>query len=147
MYGDSQLIRRRVDQLRAQGEDVRALAEQLVSRTDALAWTGRAAAGMRERATERARGLRGIADRHASAATALETHRSRVDAAKEQIVTIERRAARLVEEARGRTTALAEASESDGIRREPDPRDARLLAFVPPPPGHKNWLTVDLPEL
>ena len=30
---------------------------------------------------------------------------------------------------------------------EPDDADAALLAFDPPPAGHKDWLTVDLPGL
>ena len=35
----------------------------------------------------------------------------------------------------------------DGVRRTPTEADRALLAFVPPPPGHKDWLTVDLPGL
>jgi hypothetical protein len=35
----------------------------------------------------------------------------------------------------------------DGVRRTPTEADRALLAFVPPPPGHKDWLAVDLPGL
>ncbi|GAA3830612.1 putative T7SS-secreted protein [Nocardioides panacisoli] len=119
MYGDSDVIRKRVDQLRDQAADVRALADQLVARTEALGWTGRAADAMQVRVADRATHLWGAADRHDRGADALDRHAAAVDEAKEQISEAERRAASAGAEAR------------DG--------------FVPPAPGHKDWLSAELP--
>ena len=41
MYGDTLVMRKRAAQLREQGEDIRAMAEQLVTRSDEVAWSGR----------------------------------------------------------------------------------------------------------
>ena len=119
VYGDTDLVRRRVDQLRDQAVDVRALADQLVARTEALGWTGRAAAAMQVRVGERASHLRRAADRHDRGADALDRHAGAVDQTKEQIADVERRAASA----------------------------ATPSGFVPPAPGHKDWLTVELPGL
>ena len=54
MYGDTLVMRRRAAQLREQGEDIRTMAEQLVTRSDEVVWTGRAADAMRNRVRERA---------------------------------------------------------------------------------------------
>ena len=54
------------------------------------------------------------------------------------------KATTLVEDARSRA---AEAVGPDGTPARPDDADAPLLAFDPPPAGHKDWLTVDLPGL
>ena len=121
MYGDSDLVRRRGDQLRDQGADVRSLADQLVARTEALGWTGRAAEAMHARVADRATHLRAAADRHESAADALDRHAAAVDDTKERIASVEQRAAALM---------------ADG--------DA-LAGFVPPAPGHRDWLDVELP--
>jgi hypothetical protein len=121
VYGDSDVIRKRADQLRDQGVDVRALADQLVATTEALGWTGRAATAMHERVTERATHLRAAAARHSSAADALDRHAREVDENADQIADIEQR-----------FTALAEAGQVPA-------------GFAAPPPGHKDWLTVDLP--
>jgi methyl-accepting chemotaxis protein len=147
VYGDPQLLRRRVRDLREQGEDIRALALSLVARTEQLAWTGRAATALTARVTERAERLHATAGRHDTAADALAVHGEHVHDAQDRIAAIEERFDRLVEAARGRVEALAEASAVDGLRREPDPADDRLLAFTPPPPGHRAWLDVDLPGL
>lgn len=122
MYGDSDQIRRRGSQLRDQGADVRSLADQLVARTEALAWTGRAADAMRERIAERANHLRTAAEAHVGAADLLDKHAAEVDRVKEEIAAIEARAQRLIE-------------------------DGQLSSFVPPAPGHRDWLTVELPGL
>ena len=122
MYGDSDVMRRRAAQLREQGVDLRALADQLVARTEALGWTGRAADAMRERVRERATQVREAAARHDTAADSLERHLLEVEHLKDAIAGIERRA-RL---------------------READ-ADEPPAAFVPPPPGHKDWLTTPLP--
>ena len=58
MYGETDVVRRHAARLREQGEDIRALADQLVSRSETLHWSGRAADAMRERVRERAARLR-----------------------------------------------------------------------------------------
>src|SRR5688500_12159789 len=72
MYGDTAVIRRRVSQLREQGTDIRALADQLVGQAEQVTWRGRAADAMRERVRDRAAQLRDCAGRHEGAADALE---------------------------------------------------------------------------
>jgi chromosome segregation ATPase len=119
MYGDTEVIRRRTDQLRQQGTDLRALADHLVARTEALGWAGRAAESLRERIRDRATLLREVAERHDTAAGSLERHRVEVEVLQEQIAATERQAERL-----------------------PD-----RSAFDAPPPGHRDWLTVELPDI
>lgn len=149
MYGDSEVIRRRADRLREQGVEVRALADQLVARTEALPWSGRAAATMRERVADRAAHLRAAADRHEAAADALLRHVHDVDALKDDIAEVEQRAAILIADARARLTRVVADNEADlaGPRRRPDPDDEVLAGFVPPAAGHKDWLAVELPGL
>ena len=155
MYGDSELVRRHVDRLREQAVDVRSLADQLVARTEALGWSGRAATALRERVLERTSHLRVAAARHESAAETLSRHVDAVDAVRADIAEVERRAAALVADARARLGRVAkaagddEAAEADGpgVRISPDPDDEVLAGFVPPAPGHRDWLTVDLPGL
>ncbi|QSR28305.1 hypothetical protein CFH99_22025 [Nocardioides aromaticivorans] len=148
MYGDTELIRRRVSALRDQGADVRALADELVARVDGLGWSGRAAEAMRERVTERARHLRIAADRHVSAADALADHAEAVDTTAEEIAAIQARVSAKVADAQARIDAIAARNErSDGPQITPDPHDEALAAFVAPPPGHRDWLSVDLPGL
>ena len=121
MYGDTEVMRRRAAELREQGVDLRTLADRLVARTSAVGWTGRAAAALDERIRVRANHLRDVARRHDDAAEALDAHLREVDRLKEVIAAIERR---------------ARALRADG----------RLLpAFTPPPPGHRDWLAVELP--
>lgn len=145
MYGDTGLMRRRAAQVREQGEDIRVRADQLVAQMDAIAWTGRAAEAMRERIRERAAHLRDVAARHETAADSLERHLREVEALKEQIAATQRRAEGLVAEARGRVARVAGSDDPAGVRREPTDADLRLAAFTPPPPGHKDWLDVELP--
>lgn len=137
MYGDTAAARKRVAQLREQSGDIRALAARLVSQAEAVPWHGKAADAMRERIQERAGHLRAAAGDHDTAADSLATHLSEVDGLKEAIDTRSHKASTLVEDARTR------ASESDA----PEDTDAALLVFDPPPAGHKDWLTVDLPGL
>jgi hypothetical protein len=118
MYGDTDVMRRRVAELREQGVDIRTLADQLVARTESVGWTGRAADALAVRIRDRAAHLRDVAARHDSAADSLEAHLLEVDRLKEAIAETERRAARLSE---------------DGAE------------FAAPPPGHRDWLAVDLP--
>lgn len=120
MYGDTDLMRKRAAELREQGVDVRALADQLVARTESAGWTGRAGDALAVRIRDRAAHLRDVAARHDTAAESLEAHLLEVDRLKDAIAQAERRGVRVAE---------------DG------------LAFSPPPPGHKDWLAVDLPGL
>jgi hypothetical protein len=124
VYGDSEVIRRRVRDLREQGEDIRALAGGLVERTEQLPWAGRAAAALTERIAERAERLHATAGHHDTAADALAAHGLHVQDVQDRIAAVEQRFA-----------AEVDASTTD-----------RALPFTPPPPGHKAWLDVDLPE-
>ena len=126
MYGDTLVMRRRAAQLREQGEDIRAMAEQLVTHSDEIAWTGRAADSMRTRVRDRAAHLRDAATAHDTAAASLEKHLGECDRLTESIAGIERRASSLVADGRD---------------------DPALAAFSPPPAGHKDWLDVELPGL
>lgn len=119
MYGDTEVIRRRVDRLREQAGDIRICADQLVARSESVAWHGRAADAMRTRIKDRAVSLRGVAERHETAADALEKHLLEVDRLKEAIAEAEKRA--------------------EALTADDAPTD-----FTPPPPGHKEWLEVEL---
>lgn len=149
MYGDTEVLRRRVDQLREQAVDIRALADQLVGRTEATGWRGRAADSMRVRVTERATHLRRAATQHETAADSLEKHLLEVETQQEAIAAVERRATDLVAEARTRLGDVRRRNEGAeaGLRVEPDPDDVVLDAFEPPPSGHRDWLSVELPGL
>ena len=144
MYGDSAAIRKRVRELQEQAGDLRALADAMVGRAETIHWQGRAARDLRSRMTDRAAGLRRSAEQHEAAADALTRHTAEVDQRKDTIADLERRATSLVDDARARAarvetgdTALVEATDDD----------RRLLAFTPPPTGHKDWLTVTIPGL
>ena len=144
MYGDTAAGRKRVAQLREQGGDIRALAARLVSQAEAVPWHGKAADAMRERIKERAAHLRAAAAHHETAADSLATHLAEVDTLKEAIDQRAHKATALVEDAR---TRAAHAVGPDGAPAEADETDAALLAFDPPPAGHRDWLTVTLPGL
>ena len=148
MYGDTEIIRRRVAALRDQGADISTLADQLVARIERLGWSGRAADAMRERVGERATHLRAAAARHTSAADALAAHAEAVDETAEQITSTEHRVTRLVDDAKARIAQISARNEfGDGLRVDPDPLDETLAAFTPPPHGHRDWLDVELPGL
>ena len=140
MYGDTAAGRKRVAQLREQGGDIRALAARLVSQAEAVPWHGKAADSMRERIRERAGHLRAAAAQHDTAAESLAAHLVEVDRLKEAIDTRSRKATTLVEDARTRTSEAAPGATADDA-------DSAVLAFDPPPAGHRDWLTVDLPGL
>jgi uncharacterized protein YhaN len=144
MYGDTAAGRKRVAQLREQGGDIRALAARLVAQAEAVPWHGKAADAMRERIKERADHLRAAAGHHETAADSLGRHLQEVDTLKEAIDVRAHKAATLVEDARTRTS---EAGSPDDAAGQVDPTDATLLAFDPPPAGHKDWLTITLPGL
>jgi chromosome segregation ATPase len=116
MYGDTGVMRKRVSDLREQGDDIRATADHLVSRTESIEWSGRAGDALRDRVRERATHLRHVATAHDAAADSLERHLLQVDDAKEAIEDAERRARQIASDA------------------EP---------AMPPPSGHKDWLAVE----
>ncbi|MEJ7796756.1 MAG: hypothetical protein WKF50_14470 [Nocardioides sp.] len=150
MYGDTHVMRRRADQMREQGVDIRTLADQLVTQTESIGWAGRAADSMRERIRERATHLRAAAAQHESAADALDRHLQDVDAAKDTISNTERKATSMVADARTRVARIQADNDADadsGVRRVADADDQALAGFTPPPAGHKDWLTVTLPGL
>jgi hypothetical protein len=148
MYGDTPAMRRRVTQLREQGEDIRAMAEKLVRHSDEVDWSGRAADAMRQRVRERASHLREVANAHDTAAASLDRHVGECDRLAESIIGIERRASALAADARTRIARVqATSSDTDGVRPTPTREDQVLAAFSPPPPGHKDWLHVELPGL
>ena len=147
MYGDTVVMRRRAAQLREQGEDIRTMAEQLVTRSDEVVWTGRAGDAMRDRVRERAAHLRDAANAHDVAAASLERHLGECDRLTESIAGIERRAASLVADARTRVARLQSPPDDDAVRPTATREDQALVAFAPPPPGHKDWLDVELPGL
>lgn len=147
MYGDTSVMRRRASQLRDQGADIRATADLLVGRAEQVTWTGRAADAMRERVGDRAARLRDCASHHEGAADALEQHLREVDGTQEAIAQIERRASTLVADARTRVARIDSVDDPDGAQRTASEEDQVLASFSPPPTGHRDWLTVDLPGL
>lgn len=155
MYGDTDVLRHHVDTLREQAVDVRALADHLVSRAEALTWSGRAADSLRQRVAERAAHLRSSAAQHEAAADSLDKHAQEVDGTKETISLIEQRAHALVGEARTRSARAQQVAANRGLDVLPDDAtgasdasdDAAVAAFTPPPRGHRDWLTVELPGL
>ena len=58
MYGDTDVMRKHASRLREQGEEIRAMADQLVAQAEAVAWAGRAGDAMRDRIRDRAADLR-----------------------------------------------------------------------------------------
>lgn len=143
MYGDSAAMRKRVLELQEQARDLRALADGLLGHTDTLRWEGRAARDLRDRVTDRAAGLRSSADQQEAAADALTRHLAEVERRKDAIADIERRTLSLTADARER---VARIDSADPLVQASDD-DRRLLAFSPPPSGHKEWLTVTVPGL
>ena len=143
MYGDTAASRKRVAQLREQSGDIRAAADRLVSQAESVPWRGRAAEAMRSRIKERASQLRVAAGHHETAADSLARHLTEVDTRKDTIESTRRKADSLTHDAASRVAALRSAGD-DG---QPADEDASLVAFIPPPPGHKDWLSVELPGL
>lgn len=138
MYGDTMVMRKRVAQLREQGEDIRSMADKLVSQSEDIAWTGRAADSLRSRVRDRASHLRDAANAHDSAASSLERHLTECDLLAESIDEISRKAESLIADA-GTRVARADTEISDD--------DRALTSFEPPPPGHRDWLSIELPGL
>ena len=124
MYGDTAVIRRLVLRLDEQAADLMREADGLVARSEVCTWSGWAADAMRSRTRDRAAALRRTAGRHHDAADALARHADEVDQVKGLIEAAERRVGRLLGEL------------GDLLDR-----------VVPPPPGHRDWLDLDLPGL
>jgi hypothetical protein len=143
MYGDTVVMRKRAGQLREQGADIRAAAERLVARSEAVPWRGRAADAMRERVKERASHLRAAAHAHDTAAESLERHLAEVDRLKEAVAEAERRIGGQVAEAQHRVHATAyDDTTRDSAAGE---HDHALAGVTLPPSGHADWLTLELP--
>ena len=103
---------------------------------------------MRERVRDRAAHLREVAAAHDTAADSLERHLSEVDVLKDAIAQIRAqgraaRGRRARPASRGSTTPTTPPASTA----PPTPRTSALAAFTPPPSGHKDWLTVNLPGL
>ena len=124
MYGDTEVIRGLARTLREQGEELRGDAAALQARAAATPWEGLAAGAMRLRVRDEVAGLRAAAELVDEAAAALDRHADEVDRLKALIAAIEERVL-------GWLGSLA------GVFHD----------FVPPPSGHRDWLTVDLPGL
>ena len=139
MYGDTVVMRKRAGQLRERGADIRAAAERLVARSEAVPWRGRAADAMRERVKERAGHLRAAAHAHDTAADSLDRHVAEVDRLKESIAEAERRLGGQIVEAQHHVEATSydEPAATD--------HDRALATVTLPLSGHADWLTLELP--
>lgn len=140
MYGDTEAIRGLARTMRGQGHALRDEAQRSRSRAEAVAWEGLAADAMRMRVREQTGALRRTAMLADEAAAALDRHADEVDRLKALIAAVEAKVMRLVDAAKDRLDALLH-------HVMPDPVDELLARFVPPPSGHRDWLTVDLPGL
>ena len=126
MYGDTTTIRRLAAQLRERADEIRTESARLAARADQVPWDGLAADAMRRLAHDRARGLVRTAALHDDAAEALDRHAREVDRVKDLIAAIEHRVRRLLAGTVGGVVGL-------------------LHHFTPPPPGSREWLSVELP--
>jgi hypothetical protein len=143
MYGDTEAIRGLARGLRRLGDDIRWEADTLLARAEAVPWEGLSAEAMRAVARYRVAGLRRTAALHDEAARALDVHADEVDRVKRLIAAIEERVLALVAAARDRIAGQLGGLVGGLV----DPLDDLLDRFVPPPSGHKDWLTVHLPGL
>ncbi len=140
MYGDTEAIRRLARTMRDQAAALRSEAATLQARSEAVPWQGLAADAMRGRVRAQAAALRRTAELSDDAAVALGHHADEVDRLKALIAEIEHHVMALVSAAKDRLAGLVSSV-------LPDPLDELLARFVPPPPGHRDWLRVDLPGL
>ena len=97
------------------------MAEKLVTHSDEVAWTGRAADAMRQRVRDRASRLREVANAHDTAAASLEKHLAECDRLTESIADIERRASSLVADARSRIARVQASGSDDDAAADADP--------------------------
>ena len=143
MYGDTTVIRRLARVLREQGADIRAEADALVGRAEAVPWTGLAADAMRALSRTHAGDLRACANAHEDAADALDRHAREVDHLKDLIAAIERSVVHLVDSIGHGLSSLAHGLAGHVV---PDAVDHWLDHFDAPPHGCKEWLEVQLPR-
>ena len=147
MYGDPDAIRGLARQLRDRADEIRSQAARLSTSATDVPWEGCTADAMRHHLHDQVRALFRTASLHDDAADALDRHAREVQRLQDLIAAIEHRALHLVAAARDRIADLGH-SIIDGITGAvADPRDELLDRFVPPPPGSRDWLTVDLPGL
>jgi hypothetical protein len=139
MYGDTEAIRGLARGLRRLGDEIRWEADLLLSAAEAVPWQGIAADAMRCLARHRVGELRRTAALHDEAASALDDHADAVESVKRLIAAVEDQVRSMVAAARDRIAGLV-----GGLV---DPLDDLLDRFVPPPSGHKDWLTIDLPGI
>jgi hypothetical protein len=145
MYGDTEVIRGLARTMRAQAEDIRREADRLLGSAESVAWSGVAAEAMRMQARSRWAALQRNAALHEDAGRALDRHADEVDRVKALIAAIERKVMALVAAARERLAGIVSGvADAFGAA---DPVDVLLDRFLPPPPGHRDWLAVDLPGL
>lgn len=147
MYGDTRVIRKLAARMRDQAADLRREADALVGRAESVPWHGFAADSMRVLARDHGARLRTSAHAHEEAADALDRHATEVDRLTSLIAEIEHRAHRLIAAARDRLADLGRRVLGGLADLLPDPVDQFLDRFIPPPHGHKDWLTVELPGL
>ena len=122
MYGDTTAIRALARDLRTRADEIRDEADRLRRLAERVPWEGRAADAMRGHAHDRTTALRRTARLHDDAADALDRHAREVDRLHALIAAVERRVRGLL----------------DGVVH-------RVAHFHPPPPGSRDWLTLDLP--
>ncbi|MDF1605260.1 hypothetical protein [Nocardioides sp. YIM 152315] len=139
MYGDTAAIHGLAGQLRTRAGEIRDAATQLADAIEEVAWAGVAAEAMRGQTGTQVAALRHTAVLHDDAADALDQHADRVAQLQQLIAAIEEKATQLVGAATSRIADLG----GDLL----DPVDDLLASFLPPPPGHLAWLSVDLPGL
>jgi hypothetical protein len=143
MYGDTTVIRAMARRLREQGAEIRAEADSLTGRADAVEWTGLAGDAMRVLVRDHAADLRACATLHADAADALDRHAREVDRVQELIASIEHRALGVLDSAGHALGGLTHAV-SHVV---PEPLEHWAHRFVPPPHGSKDWLAIHLPRV
>jgi hypothetical protein len=140
MYGDTEVIRGLARTMRDQSTTLGDEAATLLARAEAVPWEGIAAGVMRARVRGQAGSLRHTAGLAEDAAAELERHADEVDRLKALIAAIEQKVTALVSAAKDRLAGLVASI-------LPDPLDELLDRFVPPPTGHRDWLTISLPGL
>jgi hypothetical protein len=139
MYGDTSVIRAQARRMRERAGEIRAEADELAGRAEAVPWSGLAADAMRRMAHDHAGRLRSCAAAHDAAADALDRHAREVDHLKDVIAAIEHRVLRLLDTA---ATGLA------GLVGHvvPDAVGHWVHHFDPPPHGSRAWLDVRPPR-
>ena len=139
MYGDTAVIRALARRMNERATEIRAEADHLVGRAEAVPWTGLAADAMRHLARDHAARLRACAEAHEAAGAALDRHAREVDHLEELIAAVEHRVLHLLHSA------------SSGVAGfighvVPDAVDHWAHHFDPPPHGSLAWLDVHVPR-